>query len=321
MAYDLRALSLGELLDRSFGLYRRHFLLFVGIMAVPSAVMLVLSVGLQLLQAPSLQPDPLGSQMEPEMIIGAVAGGVALFLAIGVLYWITYAVALGATTVAVAEIYGGAVPSVASSYRAVRGRTGRLSWLLFQIFIRLFLVLLGGVAMTTVAGAGAAVLVGPAGMVIALAGMVGAMLACLWMVLRYGVAVASAVLEDAPAGAAIRRSIDLTRGHLWRVLVLVVFAVIVSYAALGIFQFPFLIAAFMAGPETGTGFWLNMAGVIAGSVAAAFTSPLAVVAGAVLYYDLRIRKEGLDLELMIAGLTASGAPAAPSAPSSAPLTS
>ena len=30
-ALDLRPLSLGELLDRTFFLYRRHFLLFVGI--------------------------------------------------------------------------------------------------------------------------------------------------------------------------------------------------------------------------------------------------------------------------------------------------
>jgi len=34
-ALDLRPLSLGELLDRTFFLYRRHFLLFVGIAAIP----------------------------------------------------------------------------------------------------------------------------------------------------------------------------------------------------------------------------------------------------------------------------------------------
>ena len=28
---DLRPLSIGELLDRTFSLYRRHFILFVGI--------------------------------------------------------------------------------------------------------------------------------------------------------------------------------------------------------------------------------------------------------------------------------------------------
>lgn len=319
MAYDLRALSLGELLDRSFGLYRRHFLLFVGIMAIPSAAMLLLSVFGQMLQAPGLSSETMDAA-DSAMVMGAIAGGAVLLLVLMVFYWIAYAIALGATTVAVAEIYRGTLPSVVDSYRAMRGRAGRLAWLLFQIFVRLAIVLFGGVAMGSLAGAGLSLAVGPAGMAVAIAGMMATMLVCFWMVLRYGVAVAPAVLEDSTASAAIRRSIELTRGHLWRVLILVVFAVIVSYAALGIFQFPFLVAAFMAGPETSTGFWLNMAGVVAGSIAAAFTSPLAVVAMAVLYYDLRIRKEGLDLELMIAGLT-SGAPPSASAPSSAPLPS
>ena len=41
---DLRPLSLGELLDRTFTLYRNHFWLFVGIMAVPQ--LLILAIGL-----------------------------------------------------------------------------------------------------------------------------------------------------------------------------------------------------------------------------------------------------------------------------------
>ena len=34
-ALDLRPLSLGEILDRSFSLYRENFWLFVGIVAIP----------------------------------------------------------------------------------------------------------------------------------------------------------------------------------------------------------------------------------------------------------------------------------------------
>ena len=43
-AADLRPLSLGELLDRTFRLYRNHFALFVGIMAIPAAFWLPLNV-------------------------------------------------------------------------------------------------------------------------------------------------------------------------------------------------------------------------------------------------------------------------------------
>ena len=40
----LRPLSLGEILDRTFSLYRRHFLLFVGITAIPHLLILVLNL-------------------------------------------------------------------------------------------------------------------------------------------------------------------------------------------------------------------------------------------------------------------------------------
>src|SRR5690348_638129 len=42
--YDLRPLSTGEVLDRTFQLYRSHFLLFVGLALLPAAVSAVTGV-------------------------------------------------------------------------------------------------------------------------------------------------------------------------------------------------------------------------------------------------------------------------------------
>src|SRR5258708_39646612 len=39
---DLRPLSIGEILDRTFSLYRRNFLLFIGISALPQLLVLAL---------------------------------------------------------------------------------------------------------------------------------------------------------------------------------------------------------------------------------------------------------------------------------------
>ena len=50
-APDLCPLSLGEILDRTFSLYRRNFLLFVGITAIPQLFVLVMQLT-QLLMAP-----------------------------------------------------------------------------------------------------------------------------------------------------------------------------------------------------------------------------------------------------------------------------
>jgi hypothetical protein len=41
---DLRPLSLGEILDRTFTLYRRNFLLFTGIIAIPQLMVLAFNL-------------------------------------------------------------------------------------------------------------------------------------------------------------------------------------------------------------------------------------------------------------------------------------
>lgn len=41
---DLRPLSIGELLDRTFSLYRRNFALFIGIAAIPQLLVLALQL-------------------------------------------------------------------------------------------------------------------------------------------------------------------------------------------------------------------------------------------------------------------------------------
>jgi hypothetical protein len=310
MAYDLRPLTLGELLDRAWNLYRHHLLLFVGILAIPSIAMLIMSIVMQFLQPDMPSPDSTEA-VDPAQMIGAfVWMGVGAVI-LGTVYWISYAIALGATTVAVAALYRGRVPSISASYDGVRGRWGRLAWLILLLFLRIFGVTF---LVILVSGVMAALLGFLSPIVGALAGML--MLACalavfVWMALRYAVCVPPAVLEDRTASRALSRSVGLTSGALGRVLVLMLFTVIVAYAGFALTQGPFMVAAMLAGPESSTAFWLNMAGVIAGSIAGAFTGPLAIIAMAVLYYDLRIRKEGLDLELMIADLRADTPAAAP----------
>ena len=300
MPYDLRPLTLAELLDRAFGLYRRHFWLFVGIMALPSLAMLILSVGSQFLEGAATLPAE--QQPLPELNVALFFLVAFALLGAFLFYWVSYAVALGATTMAVSGIYADRPPTIAETYRATRGKVGRLAWLLILIGLRvlglaLLFVFAGGV------GAGLSAIASPilAGLVVLIVMAVGFGL-FVWLFLRYGVSVPAAVLEDNSASDAIARSIELTKGSLHRVFLLMVFTVIVTYAALMIFQVPFIFAAFFVGPETPAGFWLNLVGVVTGSLASALTSPLAVVAMAVLYYDLRTRNEGLDLELLVAKL-------------------
>jgi hypothetical protein len=315
MSYDLRPLSLAELLDRSFSMYRRHFWLFVGILAPSSLTMLVLAVLSQSVQGLAAAQQ---GQAEPQpAMVAAIAAMVILGLFGGMfVYWISYIVALGATTCAVSEIYKERVPTIAQSYGATRGRIGRLIWLLCLVAIRVFglILVVGVLAAIVVPASVVSPVLGILTVVLMLVGMLGAFVLSIWMMLRYAVSVPAAVLEDNSAGDSIARSIELTRGRLWHVFVLFLFAALVTWATQGIFQYPFMIAAFLAGPETSTGFWLNLTGAVIGSITAGLTAPLAVVAMAVLYYDLRIRKEGLDVELLVQALRSPQPATGPSSP-------
>jgi hypothetical protein len=149
-------------------------------------------------------------------------------------------------------------------------------------------------------------------------GLFGAAGFWIWMMLRYAVAVPVVVLEGETASDAIRRSIALTEDSLLRVFALLAFTMVITYAVLALFQGPFVFVGIMAGPESSTAFWMNLLGTITGAIGGAFTSPLMIVAFAVLYYDLRVRKEGLDLQVMLSNLNA--VPPAPgTAATSAPL--
>jgi hypothetical protein len=236
--------------------------------------------------------------------LGAMLWFFAAALGMVVVYFITYAVALGATTVAVSQIYMGQPLSIRAAYAPLRGLVGRLALLLLLVSIRLVGIVLLLFAFIGFAGALAAAGSPIVAGVIMLAGGFGMFMLWIWVVLRYAVSVPAAVLEDESATEAIRRSIVLTKGSLLRVFVLVTFTMVITYAVLAVFQGPFLFAAAMAGPDSSAFFWMNLLGTVTGSIGGAFTAPLMIVAFAVLYYDLRVRNEGLDLQLMLAGLDA-----------------
>jgi len=304
MTLDLRPLTLGELFDRAFMLYRRHFWLFVGVTAVPGVFALMLTLAQQVLQSLSLaQPsvgaqDPAAALQNVALMLWVFAGMMAALVG----YWIVYMVALGATTFAVSEIYVGRPVSIAQVYGRMRGRIGALIVLLLLTSLRV-----GGIALVGLAIVGIAIAAGVAtspvlGGLLAIIFGLATFVLCFLMVLRYGVAVPALVLENLPAGESIQRSVNLTRGRLGRVFLLVLCATMITYAAVVIFQGPFFAGAMLAGLDTSRGFWLNVVGGLFGTIGATLTTPFLIIGLALMYYDARIREEGLDLELTLAAL-------------------
>jgi hypothetical protein len=301
MALDLRPLTLPELLDRSFSTYKRHVWLFVGIMAVPAAFGLVYALVAQVLQfsnGPITPGMPLRDVLWKTVPIVVTA---IVYLAVNM---VVYSFAVGATTVAVAHIYKGESITVADSYRTIRPQGVRLVLLMIWSWLR---VTLAGMGVMVIAGVLAVLVTFISPILTVLVMGLGMFVAVAFMVffgVRYGVAVPAAVLEDLSPNAALRRSIDLTEDYRGRIFLILLCAIVIAYATAALLQAPFLVGAVMAGPGTVTALTLNIIGAVLGTAGTTFSGPIMVIGLAMAYYDLRIRKEALDLQLMIESIDA-----------------
>lgn len=301
MPLDLRPLTLAELLDRSFSLYKRHFRLFAGIMAGPAVCAMLVGVISGVLRAPIAPGTP------PEKVLAMILPAMAGFFVFMLVYLIVYMYALGATTLAVSDLYLERESSIGSAYRRVRAYGGRLILLFFCTFLALF-----GAALLVVAVAvGGALFLGLIARWLAIVvvpfAFLGVLVVFVLISVRFGVSVPALVIENVSAISALRRSVDLTGENVGRVFLIVLCATVIAYATALIFQGPFTIAVLVVGPASKMALPLHMAGAVSGAVGGMISGPVMIIGLAMMYYDLRIRKEALDLELMIANLDAPSA--------------
>jgi hypothetical protein len=299
--FELRPLSLGELLDRAFLLYRRNFWLFAGIMAIPSC--LVLPMQFFLLRVRGV-PLPWNRPSPQSHSIAYVYG----FLLI---YWFIYAVVQGATTYAVADAYMGRTSTVRQAYGKVRGRFWRIIGVTFGVGIRVFGLM---VLVSLVAVVGALLVVGitsakvtPGGGIIVMVTsgvLVGGVAFTLWYSLRYAVSLPAVLLEDIKGRAAIRRSVQLTWGRRGQIFVAILLGLVITYAMAFLFQGPFYAGIAVMKIKGQLPNWLILSMSVSSTVGGVIAGPLLMIILVLCYYDLRIRKEGFDLQHMMTSLPA-----------------
>ncbi len=305
-AIELRPLSLGELLDRAFSLYRRNFWLFAGIMAIPSA----LTVPFSVLFLSNQNAGAPGPTLSAESIAWMVFLGLTLVL----LLWFVYPMAMGATTFAVSQSYLGKTATVRESYGKVRGKVSRILGAVCIAGLRA-----GGVMLLIALGAGiivalSAALVGVAARgrppqilgVVILVGTVlvyltSLVLGAVWA-LRYAVCIPAVMLENLSASASLRRSVQLTEKRRWPIFVAVLLATIVAYVGVLVFQGPFFVTMMFAQRAGQLPAWIPFAYAVSGAVGGAIAGPVLIIVLVLLYYDTRIRKEAFDLQFMMASL-------------------
>jgi hypothetical protein len=257
---DLRPLSIGDILDRTFSLYRRHFLLFVGIAGIPQLLVLGFSLGRTLLS---------GNALDYLVRTNDLGAGVLLSLVYLVVALFAYLFSQGGTMLAISELYLGRTTTIAESLRSI---SGDLAYL-FGV------VVLSGLAI----GGGLILLIVP-----------GVYVAC-----RLLVCVPAALIEKRSPREALSRSFDLTRDHAGRAFLILVLSVVMTYAAQLLLAIPAAIAmAAQVGGSSMTRFWLATTQV-GSSLASILVTPILLIATAVFYFDLRVRKEGFDMQFMM----------------------
>lgn len=286
---DLRPLSLGEILDRTFTLYRRNFVLFIGIAAIPHLLILALNLAQVLFtplrgMVPTRPPAAEQLQVNSGLIAFGIIG-VIFGIIIGVIvYLVAYLLSQGATVFAVSELYLGRTTTIGASFRRMRGELANLFGVTF----------LSGLAV----GGAFILLIIP-----------GFYVAC-----RLITCVPAALLEDLGPSTALGRSFRLTEGSAGRSFVIYLLYFVLLYSAMMLFAMPFLFAIALSAKDPSLmRFWLILS-QIGNFLAGILISPIFTIATAVFYYDLRVRKEAFDLQVMMhpSGVIPSRTPGVPS---------
>jgi hypothetical protein len=285
-------MPLPELLDELFRLYRRHFSLIVGVALLVSVPGLVWSLitGIYRLNSASYAnlftttgsaTPTFNSQQLTNLLgllaLGFIGGFFLLPISVGAIYRAVVDVALGRPAT-----IGSVLRETVARYLPLLGLVAlgfliALGWFIAEI-IGFVLLFLPGIAVFC---------------------------AAIYLLVRWSLSVAAMMAEDIGPIRGLGRSWNLVSGSWWRsfgiLLIVWIMWLVISYGLLILFT---LIAALFS-----TGDFKAAVVNIAGTALGALLSPIWSIAITLLYFDLRVRKEGLDLDQLAQQTSPGPAPA------------
>jgi hypothetical protein len=290
---ELRPLRLAEILDRIFQLYRARFALFLGIAGVSTILELLWNL-IQMAEVRWMTRHHLARQWATT--VSTIPAWAILFAAA--------ALCLAATNRAVAAIYDGEPTSIVKAFAALRRGWMRYVWVntvaFFIAWGSIIVVVLVGVAATLVATR--ARTLGQANVVTLVYGATGllvlfALPLCLWLTLRYSVAVPACIEERLGALRSLKRSIFLTQDTKGRILVLLLIVMAAQGTVVSAFMTPVFALMVRARGQASPG--MTAYTIAVSALSSALIKPIYSIGLTLFYYDARVRKEGFDLERML----------------------
>src|SRR5208282_478717 len=124
-----------------------------------------------------------------------------------------------------------------------------------------------------------------------------------YVMCRLLVDVPSALLENLDARVALERSWRLTEDSAGRAFLIIVLYFSLSMAASMLFAVPFQLGMLFEKNNPGMIVVLLALVQVGSFIATVLVTPVMTIAAAILYYDLRVRKEAFDLQVMMAPLS------------------
>ncbi|MDQ2809865.1 MAG: hypothetical protein M3Z04_23550 [Chloroflexota bacterium] len=311
-ALRLRPREVGAILDTAVALYRHNFFTYVGIVAlmqVPVSLVLTLA-NIWLLdpatisrqpQAPAFNSSPDALQSYNQAAVAWISDFLSRFLiilGIGVIGAVLINIATGALAWTIAEGYLGRRPTIRAAYQAVRPRLGSLTGAILVLSLSFVIIFLPPLF--------------------------------LWIYISWSFVSQVIVLEGRSMSAALARSWELVRGSWWRVFAVVLLLLLIR-----------LVVGLPVSLVSGVLVLTNLPWAVQ-NIGTQFSSllltllyvPVQLAAMTLLYFDLRVRQEGFDLQMALDGRAAelglepaaiSGGwpyrerPSAPVAPAPAPV--
>jgi len=303
MELALRPMSTSQVLDRTFHIYRNHFVLLAGIGSLLPAMLLVM----QLAFIPLGFPPRATAKTTPEALAILLLG---YFCCYGVIYLVGTALAGGATVVGVSKLHLGQGVTIGEAYKRVFSRFWRIVGVIVVLGLIVFgslfvgefiavIVIAFSVGSTTIfARGGAMVGIGVVVAVIwAVAVFLGAVGAALFFYSKLALAIPACILEQLPVGVALRRSWYLTKGSVLRIMLVNLLTWVLGVILGVVLTVPGqILAATLPSKAQLLGLVLQHIG---GFIAGVLAGPIATTAIALIYYDQRVRKEAFDLQHMM----------------------
>jgi len=264
-------MSVSQILDRAFRLYRANFVRFIAIVAVVQ-----IPIGLIMLGATGLLEEGTKAAIQP----GAVPGQVEVDTSALVTALILFALAIVAMVFGQTLCNAALIKSVSESYLGNEVTVGEAYGFVLP---KVGAIILAGVLVTLVVMVGLVLLIVPG------------IIFSLW----YMLTTQAIVIEDLKAGQGMKRSKALASGNLGKIFGLVLVVGIISWLVNLLFQGVGGAVTANMPPASGQAVQalLNLVGQI-------LVTPIGAAAMILVYYDLRIRKEGFDLEMLALSLGA-----------------